>query len=210
MNITCSQLDDLLFDASPIAMETAARHARECTACAEKLAEWNEISGTAKSLHETWDNDLLWPRIERSLRAERRRAPSRWLRHAAAALLLTVGLGGTVFYAVRVQSHDAAFDRDILRLTALDDVERAERAYVEAIGKLDRLAEARLEDAETPLMVSYKEKLMLLDDAIAECEAAIDQNRQNAHLRTQLLAMYSEKQQTLQDVLREDTNVSTP
>ena len=210
MNITCSQLDDLLFDASPIAMETAARHARECTACAEKLAEWNEISDTAKSLHETWDNDLLWPRIERSLREERRRAPSRWLRHAAAALLLTVGLGGTVFYAVRVQSHDAAFDRDILRLTALDDVERAERAYVEAIGKLDRLAEARLEDADTPLMVSYKEKLMLLDDAIAECEAAIDQNRQNAHLRTQLLAMYSEKQQTLQDVLREDTNVSTP
>ena len=59
-------------------------------------------------------------------------------------------------------------------------------------------------------MVSYKEKLMLLDDAIAECEANIDNNRQNAHLRKQLLAMYSEKQQTLEDVLREDSNVSNP
>ncbi len=57
-------------------------------------------------------------------------------------------------------------------------------------------------------MVSYKEKLMLLDDAIAECQSNIDRNRQNAHLRKQLLAMYSAKQQTLEDVLREDTNVS--
>jgi hypothetical protein len=57
-------------------------------------------------------------------------------------------------------------------------------------------------------MISYKEKLMLLDDAIAECEANIAQNRQNAHLRKQLLAMYSEKQQTLMDVLREDSDVS--
>ena len=48
-----------------------------------------------------------------------------------------------------------------------------------------------------------------LDDAIAECQSNIDRNRQNAHLRKQLLAMYSEKQQTLEDVLREDTNVVT-
>jgi hypothetical protein len=51
---------------------------------------------------------------------------------------------------------------------------------------------------------------MLLDDAIAECRANIDQNRQNAHLRKQLLAMYTDKQQTLQDVLREDNHVSNP
>ena len=49
---------------------------------------------------------------------------------------------------------------------------------------------------------------MLLDDAIAECQAGIDQNRNNAHLRKQLLAVYSEKQRTLQDVLREDNRVS--
>ncbi len=51
---------------------------------------------------------------------------------------------------------------------------------------------------------------MLLDEAIAECQSNIDQNRQNAHLRKQLLSMYSDKQQTLQDVLREDSHVSTP
>jgi hypothetical protein len=210
MNVTCSQLDDLLFDASPLAMETAARHAAECPSCAETLAEWNEISEVAQGLRTTWTNDTLWPRIDRALREERRKRPVRWLWQVAAAIVLIVGLGGTIFYGIRVQTHDAAFDRDILRLTALDDVERAERVHVQAIGKLEKLADAKLEDSQSPLLLSYKEKLMLLDDAIAECKANIDQNRQNAHLRKQLLAMYTDKQQTLQDVLREDTHVSNP
>ena len=216
--ITCNQLDDLLFDASPLAMETAARHAESCAECAEKLAAWNEIEETARSMRETWQSDLLWPRIERALKDERegarknekrQRSPRvKWLWQIAAGFLLTVGLGGTVFYAVRVQSHDAAFDRDILRLTALDEVERAEQSHLQAIEQLERVAEQKLEDAQTPLMVSYKEKLMLLDEAIAECQANIDRNQQNAHMRAQLLSMYSEKHQTLRDVLREDTNVS--
>ena len=210
--ITCNQLDDLLFDASPLAMETAARHAESCAECAERLAAWNEIEETARSMRETWQSDLLWPRIERALKNEKRQRSPRvkWLWQIAAGLLLTVGLGGTVFYALRVQSHDAAFDRDILRLTALDEVERAEQSHLQAIRQLERVAEQKLEDAQTPLMVSYKEKLMLLDEAIAECQANIDQNQQNAHLRKQLLAMYTDKQQTLTDVLREDNDVTNP
>lgn len=208
MNITCTQLDDLLFDGSPLAMETAARHARDCAACAEKLAEWNEISSTAQTLHESWQSDLLWPRIERSLRQEKKRAPLTRLWQYAAAILLTFGLGGTLWYSVRSQAHDAAFDKRIIQVSALDEVERAENEHVRAIARLERLAEPKLDESESPLMVSYKEKLMLLDDAIAECQSNIDRNQQNAHLRKQLLAMYTDKQQTLQDVLREDPNVS--
>jgi hypothetical protein len=218
MKIDCTQLDDLFFDATPAAMETAARHAAECVACAAKLAGWNDLTETAQTMRVEWRNDLLWPRIERALRAEEgrdagRTAKRRWgrsLQRTAAAFLLAASLGGTVFYAVRVRTHEAAFDRDILRLSALDEVERAEASHVQAIRKLESLAEPRLEDAESPLLVSYKEKLMLLDDAIADCQANIDHNRQNAHLREQLLSMYSEKQQTLRDVLREDTHVATP
>ena len=210
--MTCEQFDDLLFDASPLAMETAARHAQECADCAQKLADWNEIEATAKSMRGTWQNDLLWPRIERALAQERqqKRPRAKWLWQVAAGFLLTIGLGGTIFFTVREQTHEAAFDQDILRLAAMDEVERAERTHVEAIERLEKLADARLEDAQTPLMVSYKEKLMLLDEAIAECEANIEQNQQNAHLRKQLLAMYTDKQQTLMDVLREDNDVSNP
>lgn len=209
----CTKFDDLLFDASPLAAETAARHAAECPACAERLAGWNDLTATAQSMRMAWQNDMLWPRIARALESERRNSKphrTRWIAQAAAAVLLTVSLGGTMFYAVRMESRKADFDQHILRVSALDQVERAEEAYTAAIRQLERVAEPRLDAADTPLMISYKEKLMLLDDAIADCEANIDRNRQNAHLRNQLLAIYSEKQQTLQDVLREDHNVSTP
>jgi len=207
MNIQCSQLDDLLFDGTPLAMETAARHANECAECAEKLAAWNDISATAQTMHFTWENDLLWPRIERAIRAERR-SPSRLLRNFATAATLTLALGGTFFYALRTQTKDALFDEHLIQVSALDEAERAERAHLASIENLERLTEPKLDDASTPLMVSYKEKLMLLDDAIAECEANIDRNRQNAHLRKQLLAMYSDKQQTLEDVLAEDSHAT--
>jgi len=220
MTNLCSTFDDLLLDATPLAMETAARHAGQCAECAERLADWNDIEQTAKSMKNSWQNDLLWPRIERALLEERqqeqrverneRRPRSKWLWQIAAGILLIAGLGATMFYALRMQTRDAAFDRDILRVAAMEEVERAEREHIEAIGRLEKVAEARLDDAQTPLMVSYKEKLMLLDDAIAECQAQIDQNQQNAHLRKQLLAMYTDKQQTLMDVLREDNDVSNP
>ena len=208
MNIQCSNLDDLLFDASPLSMRTAEEHAAQCPACAEKLESWNELSATAHSLRTTWQNDLLWPRIERALKEEKKRSPMRGLWQVAAAALLTLGLGGTVYYTVREQVQDANFDKKIITLSAVDEAEKAEQIHLQAIAKLEKLADAKLEDSESPLMASYKEKLMLLDDAIAECQANIDRNRQNAYLRGQLLAMYSEKQQTLVDVLREDTNVS--
>lgn len=209
MTITCNQIDDLLFDGSPLAMETAARHASECEACAETLAAWNELSDTARSMRTTWENDTLWPRIERSIRAEKaKRSPLRWAGRVAAAAAIILGLGAPMVYAIREQTHEAKFDQTILRVSALDEVEQAEREHVRAIENLEKVADAKLEDASSPLMISYKEKLMLLDDAIAECEANIENNRQNAHLRKQLLAMYSEKQRTLMDVLREDSDVA--
>jgi hypothetical protein len=50
-------------------------------------------------------------------------------------------------------------------------------------------------------MANYREKLQVLDSAIDDLRAQAGQNPSNAHLRYQLLAMYQEKQETLQDVL---------
>jgi hypothetical protein len=101
-----------------------------------------------------------------------------------------------------------AFNKTIMTASAVDEAQKAQEQYIAAIQRMEKLAGSKLDDPATPLLVSYKEKLMLLDDAIGQCQAAIDQNRKNAHLRKQLLAMYSEKQRTLQDVLREEANVS--
>lgn len=208
MNATCQHIDDLLLDGSPEALERAAAHARGCAECAENLAAWNEISATAKSMKASWTSDLLWPRIERSLRAERRRSRTR-LWQIAAAVVMTVGIGGGTWWAVQQRAQDAAFDKVILKESALEQVESAEKAHLAAIEQLEKVAGEKVEQP-TALMVSYREKLMLLDDAIAECQTAIEQNRQNAHLRKQLLAIYSEKHRTLQEILREGTNVSNP
>ena len=50
-------------------------------------------------------------------------------------------------------------------------------------------------------MDSYREKLLVLDSAIDELRSQEGQNPSNAHLRYQLLAMYREKQGTLQEIL---------
>jgi hypothetical protein len=207
MNTGHDHIDDLLLEGDPDSMRAAAEHAAGCAECAAALAAWNEISGTARSLRPSWRSDMLWPRIDRALREERPKSRSHLWR-IAAAVALTVALGGGVWRIVHVRQEQAAFGRAILRQSALDQVEQAERAHLKAIETLEKVAEPMLEEPATPLMVSYKEKLVLLDDAIAECEAGIARNRHNAHLRKQLLAMYLEKQNTLQEVLREDSNAS--
>jgi len=80
-------------------------------------------------------------------------------------------------------------------------VERTEREYMKAIDKLAADAKPQLDSPSSPLLASYREKLVVLDSAIDELRAEAAQNPSNAHLRYQLLAMYQEKQQTLQDVL---------
>jgi len=197
----CETFDALLLEGDDASMAAAAQHADDCDRCRQQLDDWNDISATAKSLHATWQNDMLWPRIDRALRNDSRPAHRFW--QIAAAVVLTVGIGGGTWYGLHERAEQRAYDQAILRDQALQQVEQAERAHVAAINQLEKVASPKLDDPSSPLLVSYKEKLMLLDGAIAECETVIQQNRNNAHLRKQLLTMYSEKQRTLQDVLRE-------
>lgn len=212
MNAGCAQFDELLLEGDRASLAAAAEHAVSCAACMETLTAWNDLSGTAASMRSEWESDTLWPRIARALANERKetqperavRPRSWWL--AAAAVLLTFGIGGAGWYAGRSAQRD--FDEIILRSSAVDEVTRAEQAHLAAIRQLERVAETALDEQPSPLMVSYKEKLMLLDDAIAECETNIAQNRYNAHLRKQLLSMYSQKQQTLRQIVREANHVT--
>lgn len=209
MNIQCSEVDTLLLEGDRFSMEIAERHGATCAACAQKLAEWNEISTTAQGMKAAWQNEMLWPRIDRALqKAVQRKSLWRPWMQVAASVAIFAFLSVIVWTAhVRMKANE--FDKQILRVAAVDEVERQQQALAHAIENLEKQTDTKLDDPATPLLVSYKEKLMLLDDAISQCEDAIKQNRKNAHLRKQLMAMYSEKQQTLQNVLREETtNVS--
>ncbi len=102
--------------------------------------------------------------------------------------------------ALGALAHDegAAADRQ-----AIEEVDAAEKTYLASIEKLSRLAEPALSDATSPVLVNYREKLDVLDSAIAELKSSIEQNRGNTHLRRELLAVYQEKQRTLQSLMKE-------
>ena len=205
MKIHCTEFDNLLLEGDAYSMDIAERHAATCAACAESLASWKEISSTARGMQTTWQNDMLWPRIERAIKQEKKRMPA-WTTIAASFAIFA--LLGVLAWTAHVKVKANRWENRIANTTAIDRAREAEQQHRQAIAALEAQAEEKLEDPATPLLVSYKEKLMLLDDAIAQCETAIQQNRRNAHLRKQLMAMYSEKQHTLEEVLREETNAS--
>ena len=96
---------------------------------------------------------------------------------------------------------DPEGDQSLLKTTALREVETAETVYERAIDKLAAETKPQLEDPATPLLANYHEKLLVLDSAIADLRAQAGMNPSNAQLRYQLLAMYQEKQHTLEEVL---------
>ena len=227
MSTGCRRLDAALESADPTALAAARKHAAACARCAERLKAFDEISAAAPGLKKSWDSPELWPRIRESLAREAftpsaapaatsapRSAPTwpAWLPIAAIATLFLVSfvglqvfrpsLGDRQIFGVRPLPRDP-----LLTDVALDDVERSEVEYVRSIENLSKLAQPRLDAPEaTPLLLSYREKLFLLDNAIAELNGEIRLNRYNTHLRRQLLGMYAEKQRTLRDVMKGATS----
>ena len=86
---------------------------------------------------------------------------------------------------------------------SLEKVEKTEAAYRSSIDELELRARPRLENATSPLLANTREKLLVLDAAIAECRREFERNQLNTHLRRELLAMYVEKTKTLQGLFPE-------
>jgi hypothetical protein len=133
----------------------------------------------------------------------------RWLPAAAMAALFGIAAAGLLVFRNSggrdpLVAHWETTKDPILADSAANEVEEAEKTYVESIERLSRLAEPRLLAASTPLALNYREKLAVLDTAIGDLRASIEQNRYNTHLRRELLAAYREKQKTLQELMKED------
>jgi hypothetical protein len=218
MKIDCNERERIFRDGTAEEWAALEEHASVCTECREEVRAWSSLSMAAREMRDDADRPSLWPRIEQALieAAEEKRRSARswdWLRFSrhgslgwqtlaagAFVLLLTVSAGWFYVHERRVQG---LHDPSLLKSKALTDVERTEAAYIQAIDKLDAEAKPQLDRPATPLLSSYREKLLLIDSAIEELRAQAGQNASNAHLRYQLLAMYQEKQRTLEEVLEE-------
>ena len=216
MNITCSDRDRIFEDGTLAEWAALEAHAASCPLCAEEVRAWKSLSVAASELREYSDSPSFWPRIERALAEEAARnargAGRRswfsflpnislgWQTALAGAfvLLLTISAGWLFIHHPGRTVDD---NNSLLKSGALKEMESAESAYERAIDKLAVQAQPQLENPATPLLANYHEKLLVLDSAIGELRAQAGMNPSNAQLRYQLLAMYQEKQHTLEEVL---------
>jgi hypothetical protein len=205
MKFECGDLERAL--AVPELMQEAREHLRSCAACRSELRLWNEISETARQLHEEWESPDLWNRIRADIASQprpRRTWRNDWKLWAiAASVLVAVALGLWFNFAKPIRTQTAE-ERQFLTDHALEQVEKTEAAYRQSIDELYRLAEPALDKANSPLVVAYREKLILIDSAINDIRTNLQRNRFNASLQTELAALYREKQKTLEDVLKHD------
>ena len=218
MSITCNDRDRIFEDGAPAEWAALEAHAAVCPACAVELRAWKSLSLAAQELRDYTESPALWPHIEQALgkdaAAEKRRKqrwgwlsfgtklPFGWQSSVAAACVLILTI--SVYWISRpAPGGHGNGDQSLLKRPALAEVERTQTAYEQAIDKLAAEAKAQIENPTTSLQTSYREKLLVLDSAIDDLRLQAGLNPSNAHLRQQLLAMYREKQQTIEDILEE-------
>jgi hypothetical protein len=216
MKTTCSDRDRIFEDGTPAEWAALEAHAASCPLCLEEVRAWKSLSVAAKELRDYSDGPSFWPRIERALAAEAERNPQRaerkswfsflpsfspaWQTALSGALVLVLTIsGGWIYFHQHVNRGQN--DKSLLQSSALKEVESAEMTYEHAIDKLAAETKPQLENPATALLANYHEKLLVLDSAIADLRAQAGMNPSNAQLRYQLLAMYQEKQRTLEEVL---------
>jgi hypothetical protein len=198
MIFQCKDLERAL--RSPELMPDARAHAETCERCRQELYLWSEISRVAPQLHQEWESPGLWTRIEAEMVASGRTRKVipiwRWAAAAAAIIVMAAVLLQPWKPVRRPQN------RDFLTEETLRQVQQAEAAYAQSIDRLSKVAGAGLEQSPTPLAAAYREKLTVLDSAIADLKANIAANRYNVYLQNQLASLYREKQNTLQEWLQ--------
>ena len=217
MNITCYDRNRIFEDGSSAEWTALETHAASCHECAEELRAWKAISAAAQEMRDYAEAPALWSRIEQVLAvqaAQQSKQRQRWswlgnfnLTHLtwqaalAGTFAILIALSSFWLYRHETRTTNTAADSHLLKNRALAEVERTESAYTQAIDKLAAEAKPQLENPATPLLSSYNEKLQVLDSAINDLRTQASLNPSNAHLRYQLLAMYQEKQHTLEEVL---------
>jgi len=196
------------FALGKMGQEAFRKHARSCSVCRDLMEKDADLLSLAKSLKQPVHAPLLWSRIERSLDSEARsteqkrvlRFPRRTyaVLRFAAVLVVVVTLG--VMMWTKSQREPSA--SKLLAQSALEKVERQERAYLKAIEDLEKMVQPRMSRMDVELALLYRDKLETIDTQIQRCREALADNPANAHIRRYMLAALQEKTKTLREIMR--------
>jgi hypothetical protein len=181
-------------------------HLATCSACQKLVAQDEQILTLAQSLQKPLASPLLWAKIENALRAEqqknRRHRRINWpeqkwtLWRIAAVFLIGMGLGSYLIFKPKPS------EPRLLAGAALQQVEKREREYTEAIAALERTALPQMAKLDAELMLLYRDRLETIDAQISRCKEALAENPSNAHIRRYLLAALQDKKETLRELVQ--------
>jgi anti-sigma-K factor RskA len=190
------------------------RHLEGCASCRETLEGLRALLGEAAGLpRELAPPRDLWPEIRESLAAEpaaRSAPPERlgavgaWGRRAAlaaAALLLVVASVSMTLLLTRGPEERAAVEPPVEEMV-LPGLRVVELEYARATEELLALMEQNRDRLAPETMQVVERNLRIIDRAIQETRAALDQDPGNPHLGHFLTAMYQQKVEVLRRAAR--------
>jgi len=190
--------------------EEFASHREACKECREAHALDELIAHKARDLPVPTSAPGLWDRI--AARLEREQETGSWWRGLARIRLgdlfdprrhtawkfATVGVAVVALLLLRPTP---PAPRNLLTAQALARVEALEVEYELAIGELEAVAAPRIAEADTELLLRYRDRLETIDAQIRRCRAVLAEDPANAHVRRYLLAAYRDKRETLTELL---------
>ena len=190
------------------------KHIDVCDECHEAFSLDALIEQEAQKLAAPESSPYLWTRIENELKREKERSqhisiieilsnivrPKRYLVAKVAALII-ISIGVSYLLFVRPMTIEPE-PRNFLTSSALARVEKMEKEYEQAIADLEKLTLPLVANADTDLMLLYRDKLETIDAQIVRCKEALKNNNADAHIRRYLLAAYRDKKETLMELLK--------
>lgn len=180
------------------------QHLETCDFCREQIEQDARLMSLARSLKRSVEAPHLWSRIEKVLEAEqkvgeqsyviRRRIYS--ILRVAAVIVVAVSLG--VYFWPKAKTGESR----LLAQSALQKVEKQEKAYIEAIEELEERVIPKMAQMDVELALLYRDRLETIDSQIDRCKEALNANPANAHIRRYMLAALEDKKETLKELLR--------
>jgi len=198
-----------------ITAEQFAAHVVDCDDCRQAQALDETIEAAARELPVPTSAPGLWDRIEADLQNEQQAqeaepsargtiltgifSPRQFVAYKIAALfLVAIGLSYLLFLRPVGQGPEP---RSLLTYDAFARVEAVEREYEAAIQQLELLADPILAEADTELLLLYRQRLETIDAQIQRCQEALAVDSGNAHIRRYLLTAFQDKQEALTELV---------
>ncbi len=205
--MSCPRFEDL--EQGQLSREAWERHIRECQDCQTEVERDGRLAKEIRLMRAPLRSPELWARIEKALRAEAeagmkaaaRRPRRSWLPRLLVPATAAVLLAAAAVVFLPPRGPDPAAASGLLDTRALAKVDAQERAYVEAIEGLEKLARPRISAMDPALTSLYRDRLAVIDAQIMKCREALDRNPGNAHIRRYFLAALQDKKQTLAEAL---------